>query len=174
MSPRLEIRTHLAHVVRRAWLKLRRRSGKDSAVAKPKTAARKAATKSKPAGAKVTRRRKPVAKAPATGADDRLERLWESMSDVRAGRRTSPRTARLLAAGVPKMAQKVVEEAAEVAIEAVQDRREALVNESVDLLYNLAALWNASGVRMADLWAEMDRREAALGTVEKLPKADEV
>jgi phosphoribosyl-ATP pyrophosphohydrolase len=164
----------LAHVVRRAWRQLRRRSGKDPAVAKPKTAAPKPATKSKPAGAKVTRRTKPATGAPAAGAEDRLERLWEAVDAVRAGRRTSPRTARLLAAGVPKMAQKVVEEAAEVAIEAVQNRREALVNESVDLLYNLAALWNASGVRMADLWAEMDRREATLGMVEKLPKADEV
>ena len=96
------------------------------------------------------------------------------MQEVREGRRDSPRTARLLAAGAPKMAQKVVEEAAEVAIEAVLGRRDPLINESVDLLYNLAALWNGAGVRLEDLWTEMDRREATLGMAEKLPKTDDV
>ena len=104
---------------------------------------------------------------------DRLQRLWTAIEEVRQGRHDSPRTARLIASGVPKMAQKVVEEAGEVAIEAVLDRREALINESVDLLYNLAALWNGAGVRPDDLWTEMDRREAAFGMSEKLPKTEE-
>ena len=92
---------------------------------------------------------------------------------MRAGRRTSPRTARLLAAGAPKLAQKVVEEAAEVAIEAVRGDRTALIHESVDLLYNLTALWTGLDIELAVIWAEMDRREKALGMAEKLPKADE-
>lgn len=110
----------------------------------------------------------------APASTDRLQRLWDAVQEVREGRRDSSRTARLLSAGVPKMAQKVVEEAAEVAIEAVQGKREPLVHESVDLLYNLATLWNGAGVRLEDLWAEMDRREAAFGMSEKLPKTDDV
>ncbi len=105
---------------------------------------------------------------------DRLERLWTAVQEVRDGRRDSPRTARLLAAGPPKLAQKVVEEAAEVAIEAVIGRRDALINESVDLLYNLVALWNGLGVGLPAIWAEMDRREAALGMAEKLPKTEDI
>ncbi len=92
---------------------------------------------------------------------------------MRAGRRPSPRTARLLAGGAPKLAQKVVEEAAEVAIEAVRGDRTALINESVDLLYNLTALWTGLDIELAVIWAEMDRREKALGMAEKLPKVDE-
>ncbi len=105
---------------------------------------------------------------------ERLERLWTAIQQVRKGQRDSPRTSRLLAAGPPKLAQKLVEEAAEVAIEAVLGRRDALVNESVDLLYNLVALWNGLGVELPAIWAEMDRREATLGMAEKLPKTEDV
>ena len=150
-------------------------------MAKPSAAARKPAAAGKPKAKALPTKAKPppaakfkdASEAPAK-ADDRLQRLWNAVEAVREGRRDSPRTARLLAAGAPKMAQKVVEEAAEVAIEAVQGRREALVNESVDLIYNLAVLWNGAGVRLEDLWSEMDRREALLGMAEKLPKTDEV
>ncbi len=104
--------------------------------------------------------------------EDRLARLDGAIHAVRSGARVSPRVARLLAAGVPKMAQKVVEEAAEVAIDAVRGERAAFVNESADLLYNLVVLWSALGVTPGEIWAEMDRREAMLGMAEKLPKAD--
>ena len=105
---------------------------------------------------------------------ERLERLQAAVRQVQDGRRDSPRTARLLAAGAPKLAQKLVEEAAEVAIEAVRGDRAALINESVDLLYNLTALWTGLDIDISVIWAEMDRREATLGMAEKLPKTDEV
>jgi len=81
---------------------------------------------------------------------------------VRAGARVSPRTSKLFASGAPKMAQKVIEEAAEAAIEAVRGDRAALIGESVDLIYNLSALWVELGVTTDDIWSEMDRRETAL------------
>ena len=102
---------------------------------------------------------------------DRLDRLAGAIEAVRAGERVSPRTAKLLAMGVPKMAQKVVEEAAEVAIDAARGERASVVNESVDLLYNLVVLWFGLGIAPDEVWAEMDRREVLLGMAEKLPKA---
>ncbi len=108
---------------------------------------------------------------PATNAwDDRLARLTAAVQAVNAGTRPSPRTAKLLSLGLPKMAQKLVEEAAEVAIDAVRGERAAVVGESVDLFYNLVVLWYALGIEPAEVWAEMDRREALLGMAEKLPK----
>lgn len=68
------------------------------------------------------------------------------------------------------MAQKVIEEASEVAIDAVRLRLTAVVSESVDLIYNLIVLWDELGIAPAEVWAEMDRREKMLGMVEKLPK----
>lgn len=101
----------------------------------------------------------------------RLERLEAAIEEVRLGGRLSPRTRKLQLSGVPKMAQKVIEEAGEVAVEALLGNGAGLVNESVDLLYNLLVLLSGSGVTVDMLWAEMDRREIALGMAEKLPKA---
>ena len=131
-------------------------------------------------GAKTPKKRKRRAPAvelvsvPAVvGHEDRLARLASAIQAVRSGERSSPRTTKLLAGGVPKMAQKLMEEAAETAIDAVREERAGFVNESADLLYNLVVLWSALGVTPGEVWAEMDRREALLGLAEKLPKADD-
>ena len=101
---------------------------------------------------------------------DRIVELETAIVGVRDGRRTSPRTARLLAGGLPRIAQKLAEEATEVVIEAVRGERLAVINESVDLIYNLVVLWSELGITALEVWAEMDRRQALLGMAEKLPK----
>lgn len=137
-------------------------------------------TPKKAKGVKAPERRKrrapaaePASIPPAAGREDRLARLAQAVQAVRAGEHVSPRTLKLLAGGVPKMAQKLMEEAAETAIDAVRQERTGFVNESADLLYNLVVLWSALGVAPDEVWAEMDRREALLGMAEKLPKADD-
>jgi len=100
---------------------------------------------------------------------DRIVELETAIAGVRDGRKTSPRTARLLAAGLLRIAQKLAEEATEVVIEAVRGERSA-INESVDLIYNLVVLWSELGITASEVWAEMDRRQALLGMAEKLPK----
>jgi phosphoribosyl-ATP pyrophosphohydrolase len=124
-------------------------------------------------------RRSPVLKAKVqekfgaanANGHDRLARLATAIAEVRSGGRLSPRTAKLLSADIAKMAKKVVEEAAETAIDAVRGDRAAVVNESVDLLYNLSIVWSEMGIDPDEVWTEMDRRERVLGMVEKLPKA---
>jgi phosphoribosyl-ATP pyrophosphohydrolase len=101
---------------------------------------------------------------------ERLQRLSLAIAEIRDGARVGERTAKLIAAGSAKMAKKVMEEAAEVAIDAVRGEREGVIHESVDLFYNLVVLWSALGIEPDDVWAEMDRREALFGMVEKLPK----
>ena len=101
----------------------------------------------------------------------RLERLEAAIEEVRLGGRLSPRTRKLQLSGTPKMAQKVIEEAGEVAVEALLGNTDGLVNESVDLIYNLLVLLSGAGVTVEMLWGEMDRRELTLGMAEKLPKA---
>jgi phosphoribosyl-ATP pyrophosphohydrolase len=101
---------------------------------------------------------------------DRIPELETAIAGVRDGQKTSPRTARLLAAGLPRVAQKLAEEATEGVIEAVRGERSAVINESVDLIYNLVVLWSELGIITPEVWAEMDRRQALLGMAEKLPK----
>ena len=93
-----------------------------------------------------------------------------AIAGVRDGKKTSPRTAWLLTAGLPRMAQKLAEETTEVVIDAVRGERAAVIHESVDLLYNLVVLWSELGITVSEVWAEMDRRQALLGMAEKLPK----
>jgi phosphoribosyl-ATP pyrophosphohydrolase len=102
-----------------------------------------------------------------------ITELESAIAEVRGSQKISPRTARLIASGLPRMAQKVSEEATEVVIEAVRGRRTAVINESVDLIYNLAVLWSELGIAACEVWAEMDRRQALLGMAEKLPKDGE-
>jgi phosphoribosyl-ATP pyrophosphohydrolase len=98
-----------------------------------------------------------------------LDRLYRSLANVTP--ENHPRTARLLASSTRKTAQKVIEEAGEVALEAVKHHPRGIVRESADLLYHLVALWHRAGVVPEDVWTEMRARADALGIAEKLPKA---
>ena len=46
----------------------------------------------------------------------------------------------------------------------------AVIKESADLVYNLVALWVATGIEPRQVWAEMERGERLFGIAEKLPK----
>src|SRR5882672_8040999 len=95
------------------------------------------------------------AKAIGPRSPERMQRLAMAVAEVRDGARVGERTARLIAAGPAKMAKKVMEEAAEVAIDAVRGEREGVIHESVDLFYNLVVLWSALGIEPDQVWAEM-------------------
>ena len=105
---------------------------------------------------------------PAQPGAAELDRFFGCLDEVTA--KSHPRTARLLAAGTPKAAQKVIEEAGEVAFEAVKHWSGGVVRESADLLYHLVVLWRRAGVDPDEIWTEMQRRADALGIAEKLPK----
>jgi phosphoribosyl-ATP pyrophosphohydrolase len=101
---------------------------------------------------------------------DSVDRLYKSVIAARDSDPTKSRTSRLLRAGRPKMAKKLVEEAVEVVIDAMNGQPEAVVRESADLLYNLVVLWVAADIHPDDVWAEMKRRERLFGIAEKIPK----
>jgi phosphoribosyl-ATP pyrophosphohydrolase len=102
---------------------------------------------------------------------DSVDRLYKAIVAAKELDPGVSRTARLLRRGRAKMAKKLAEEAIEVVIDAMRGDSPAVVRESADLIYNLAVVWAAAGVRPQDVWAEMDRRERMLGLAEKLPKS---
>jgi len=67
-------------------------------------------------------------------------------------------TAKLLQAGMGRIAQKVIEEAGETAIAAMQEDQEGLPKEVADLLYHTLALLAASGVTPNQVWEELRNR----------------
>jgi phosphoribosyl-ATP pyrophosphohydrolase len=101
---------------------------------------------------------------------DSVERLHAAILAVKDADPASSRTARLLRSGRAKMAKKLAEEAVEVVIDSIDGAPDAVVRESADLIYHLVVLWVAAGVKPADVWKEMQRRERLLGIAEKLPK----
>ena len=69
-------------------------------------------------------------------------------------------TAQLAAAGDKRMAQKVGEEAIELALAAVAGDHAEQLDEAADLVYHLLVLLNASGLRLTDISAVLERRHA--------------
>ena len=99
-----------------------------------------------------------------------LDRLFAAVVEARKRSPGASRTSKLFHDGVQKIAKKLVEEATEVGLEAVQKKRESVILESADMLYHLAVLWAECGVTPDEVMGEIDRRERLYGIAEKLPK----
>jgi phosphoribosyl-ATP pyrophosphohydrolase len=82
--------------------------------------------------------------------------------DVIQSRRENPSessyTSRLLAEGLPKIAQKVGEEATEIVVAALAQDDQRLVEEVADLTYHTLVLLAARGLTPADIEAELEKR----------------
>lgn len=76
-------------------------------------------------------------------------------------------TAKLLALGPEKCAEKFGEEAIEAIIEAVKGNRAKLTAEAADVLYHLLVMLAARNVSLDDVQAELERREGQSGLDEK-------
>ena len=99
---------------------------------------------------------------------DTLSRLEATIRARReAGDVSASHTARLLARGPEKCAEKFGEEAVEAIIEAVKGDRDKLTSEAADVLYHLMVMLAARGVALADVMAVLDAREGRSGLDEK-------
>jgi len=67
-------------------------------------------------------------------------------------------TAKLMAAGTRRIAQKVGEEGVEVALAATAGERDELLEETADLLYHLLVLLTDSDLRLSDAVAILESR----------------
>lgn len=76
-------------------------------------------------------------------------------------------TAKLLSKGPEKCAEKFGEEAVEAIIEAVKGDRARLTSEAADVLYHLLVMLAARDVTLAEVEAELARREGTSGIAEK-------
>ena len=99
---------------------------------------------------------------------DTLARLEATiLARKAAGEAAASHTARLLAKGPEKCAEKFGEEAVEAIIEAVKGDREKLTTEAADVLYHLLVMLAARDVALADVLAVLEAREGRSGVDEK-------
>lgn len=96
-----------------------------------------------------------------------LQRLAETIEARRGADPSSSWTAKLLAAGPEKCAEKFGEEAVEAIIEATKGDAERLTAEAADVLYHLLVMLAARDITLADVLAELERREGTSGIAEK-------
>ena len=96
-----------------------------------------------------------------------LSDLAATIEARKSGDPDSSWTARLLAKGPEKCAEKFGEEAVEAIIEAVKGDRAALTGEAADVLYHLLVMLAARDVAFDDVLAELGRRQGTSGIAEK-------
>lgn len=98
---------------------------------------------------------------------DTLSRLEATIAARRGADPDSSYVAKLNARGVPKIAQKLGEEATEAVIAALVEDRTALVGEAADLVFHLLVLLGAKDIPLSEVLIELDRREGVSGVAEK-------
>jgi phosphoribosyl-ATP pyrophosphohydrolase/phosphoribosyl-AMP cyclohydrolase len=87
-----------------------------------------------------------------------LTRLAATIARRAAERPAGSYTVQLLDRGVPKISQKMGEEAVEVVVAANAEEPERLASEAADLLYHLLVLLQARGVPLDAVWKELAHR----------------
>ena len=98
---------------------------------------------------------------------DTLSRLAATIAARRDADPATSWVAKLHASGVPVIARKLGEEAVETVVAALVGSREELIGEAADTLFHLLVLLDAKGVPLAEVLAELDRREGTSGIAEK-------
>lgn len=102
-----------------------------------------------------------------TDASAILDSLYRVIESRKKADPAVSHTARLFARGPAKVAQKFGEESVEAVIEGAHGDKKALVMESADVVYHLLVLWAVRGVKPAEVWKELERREGRSGVTEK-------
>ena len=96
-----------------------------------------------------------------------LERLAATIAERKGADPDTSWTAKLLSKGPEKCAEKFGEEAIEAIIEAVKGDRTRLTSEAADVLYHLLVMLAARDLTLADVEAELARREGKSGIEER-------
>jgi phosphoribosyl-ATP pyrophosphohydrolase len=87
-----------------------------------------------------------------------LEKLEATVVARKGADPTTSYVAKLFAKGMPKIAQKLGEEAVETLIAAMRGDKAELVGEAADLLFHLTVLLAAADVPLADVMRSEERR----------------
>jgi len=102
-----------------------------------------------------------------TRLPDSLTRLEATIAARRGADPGVSYVARLNQRGLAKIAQKLGEEGVETVIAALSGQRQDVIGEAADLLFHLMVLLGHKDIPLAEVLAELDRREGVSGLAEK-------
>ena len=98
---------------------------------------------------------------------DILERLEAVLAERRGADPATSYVAALHAKGLDQILKKVAEEAVETVIAAKSGERDSIVHETADLWFHCLVMLSWHGVAVAEVLAELERREGRSGLDEK-------
>src|SRR5258706_3711874 len=101
-----------------------------------------------------------------TNLTDSLRRLEATIAARKSASPESSYVARLNAKGLDAILKKIGEEATETIIAAKSGAREAIVYETADLLFHTLVMLAQQNIPLADVVAELERREGTSGIEE--------
>ncbi|MCB1530276.1 MAG: phosphoribosyl-ATP diphosphatase [Rhodospirillales bacterium] len=104
--------------------------------------------------------------------DDILKRLYNVLEERKTADPDTSYVASLYQKGTGKIAQKVGEEAVETIIEALQNNRDRLKEESADLLFHLMVLWADAGLKPEEILSILEKRFGTSGLDEKAARTE--
>ena len=96
-----------------------------------------------------------------------LEKLFDLIESRAQVDPNTSWTAKLLAKGPEKCAEKFGEEAVEAIIEVIKDDRIKIVAEAADVLFHLLVMLKSRDVKLADVMEELEKRQGQSGLQEK-------
>lgn len=102
---------------------------------------------------------------------DTLTRLEATIAERLLASPEQSYVAKLHARGLSVIARKLGEEATETVVAALAGTREELTAEAADTIFHLLVLLAEKGIPLADVLAELDRREGTSGLVEKASRS---
>ena len=102
---------------------------------------------------------------------DTLARLEATIASRKGADPKTSYVASLFAKGRPKIARKLGEEAVEAIVAALAEDKKSLTGEAADMIFHLMVLLADADVPLADVLAELDRREGTSGHDEKASRS---
>jgi phosphoribosyl-ATP pyrophosphohydrolase len=101
-----------------------------------------------------------------------LERLEAAIASRRGADPSSSYVAKLNAKGLDAILKKIGEEATEAVIAAKAGERAGIVHETADLWFHCLVLLEREGIAVAEVLAELERREGRSGIEEKASRKE--
>jgi phosphoribosyl-ATP pyrophosphohydrolase len=96
-----------------------------------------------------------------------IESLYRVLVERKSGDPEKSYVASLYRAGTGKICHKIIEEAQETIVEALNGDNEKLKSESADLVFHLMVLWAAQGIAPTDIFEILEKRMGIGGLQEK-------
>lgn len=149
---------------------------KKASTAETKKLSAKKTTQKKSPDARIIKKK--LAHLKESSPQNATANILDELFDVITSRKTADpaisHSARLLARGRHKIAQKFGEEAVECLIEATAGNNKELISESADVLYHLIVMWVDAGITPSEIWEELARRQGISGIAEKASRPREI